>query len=169
MLGQWPALDGQGISQTVFTLDPCALRPAHVHPRATGLLYLISGEHLALVAPSPWLPCHFECSCDTLCLLCCPGTRFVVGFVTEDGVPVTNEISTGASALFPIGERCNYAHSASPHVAPYSQGPYTNSALPSWCSCMGRVFKLKRADATYATLSWFLGRAGALPAEFGLL
>ncbi len=27
----------------------------------------------------------------------------MVGYVTEDGTPVTNEISTGASALFPIG------------------------------------------------------------------
>lgn len=44
MLAQWPALAGQGISQTVFTLEPCALRAPHVHPRGTGLLYLISGE-----------------------------------------------------------------------------------------------------------------------------
>ncbi|BDA44486.1 probable Nectarin-1 [Coccomyxa sp. Obi] len=73
MVAQWPQLAGQGISQTAFTLEPCALRPAHVHPRATGLLYLISGA------------------------------KFMVGFVTEDGVPVNNEISTGASALFPVG------------------------------------------------------------------
>nr|QOL01129.1 putative extracellular protein CSOL_053 [Pseudococcomyxa simplex] len=73
MLGQWPALAGQGVSQTVFTLEPCAMRPAHVHPRATGLLYLISGA------------------------------KFMVGYVTEDGAPVNNEISTGTSALFPIG------------------------------------------------------------------
>ena len=43
MAAQWPALQGQKISQTVFTLEPCAMRPAHVHPRATGLLYVVSG------------------------------------------------------------------------------------------------------------------------------
>lgn len=31
------------------------------------------------------------------------GAKFMVGYVTEDGAPVNNEISTGASALFPIG------------------------------------------------------------------
>ena len=29
----------------------------------------------------------------------------MVGFVTEDGIPVNNEISTGASAVFPVGVR----------------------------------------------------------------
>ncbi|KAK9795842.1 hypothetical protein WJX73_000683 [Symbiochloris irregularis] len=43
MLGQWPALSKQGISQTLFTLGACALRPPHYHLRATGLLYLING------------------------------------------------------------------------------------------------------------------------------
>ena len=43
MVAQWPALAGRKISQTVFTLDPCALRPAHVHQRGDGILYLISG------------------------------------------------------------------------------------------------------------------------------
>ena len=46
MVGQWPALKGRKISQTVFTLDPCAMRPAHVHQRADGLLYVISGKLL---------------------------------------------------------------------------------------------------------------------------
>ena len=32
------------------------------------------------------------------------GARFVVGFVSEEGKPVVNEISTGASAIFPVGE-----------------------------------------------------------------
>ena len=41
MLGQWPALSKQGISQTYFTLGACALRPPHYHLRATGLLFLI--------------------------------------------------------------------------------------------------------------------------------
>ncbi len=43
MAAQWPALKKRKISQTVFTLDPCALRPFHVHQRADGLLYVISG------------------------------------------------------------------------------------------------------------------------------
>ena len=50
MVSQWPALAGRKISQTVFTLDPCALRPAHVHQYADGLLYVISG----FAASSPW-------------------------------------------------------------------------------------------------------------------
>ena len=51
MAAQWPALKKRKISQTVFTLDPCALRPFHVHQRADGLLYVISGELAALKAP----------------------------------------------------------------------------------------------------------------------
>ena len=31
------------------------------------------------------------------------GSKFVVGFVTEENKPVVNEISTGASAVFPVG------------------------------------------------------------------
>ena len=51
MVGQWPALKGRKISQTVFTLDPCAMRPAHVHQRADGLLYVISGKQLCYWSP----------------------------------------------------------------------------------------------------------------------
>ena len=32
------------------------------------------------------------------------GARFVAGFVSEEGKPVVNEIGTGASAIFPVGE-----------------------------------------------------------------
>lgn len=55
MVAQWPALQGRKISQTVFTLEPCAMRPPHVHPRATGLLYVVSGG----AAPTglPRVPC----------------------------------------------------------------------------------------------------------------
>ena len=49
MGAQWPALAGQKISQTVFTLEPCAMRPAHVHPRASGLLYVVSGGRRTVV------------------------------------------------------------------------------------------------------------------------
>ena len=31
------------------------------------------------------------------------GSNLVVGFVTEDGTPVINQVSTGASVLFPQG------------------------------------------------------------------
>ena len=63
MVAQWPALAGQKISQTVFNLEPCAMRPAHVHPRATGLLYVVSGararwhgaESIARTCPRPAL------------------------------------------------------------------------------------------------------------------
>ena len=48
MAAQWPALKKRKISQTVFTLDPCAMRPAHVHQRADGLLYVISGAPATL-------------------------------------------------------------------------------------------------------------------------
>ena len=34
---------------------------------------------------------------------CFAGSKFVVGFVTEENKPVVNEISTGASAVFPVG------------------------------------------------------------------
>ena len=62
MVSQWPALAGRKISQTVFTLDPCALRPAHVHQYADGLLYVISG----IATFSPW---H---DAEPQCILCVP-------------------------------------------------------------------------------------------------
>ncbi|CAM6054393.1 unnamed protein product [Sphagnum tenellum] len=37
---------GQGISYTLFNLEPCGINLPHVHPRATELLYLISGDNL---------------------------------------------------------------------------------------------------------------------------
>lgn len=169
MAAQWPALKKSKISQTVFTLDPCALRPFHVHQRADGLLYVISGEvdpptriqsplcvhsftctavSMAFVfsrmcwstllpsCPTPKeqygeVACSgFKGSCSPLgghsgvqahplqqpettqesMRLClrggvayCAGSKFVVGFVTEENKPVVNEISTGASAVFPVG------------------------------------------------------------------
>ncbi|CAK0737411.1 hypothetical protein CVIRNUC_000908 [Coccomyxa viridis] len=105
MVGQWPALKGRKISQTVFTLDPCAMRPAHVHQRADGLLYVISGA------------------------------RFVVGFVSEEGKPVVNEISTGASAIFPVG-LVHYQQNLDCYTASYtisynSEDPGTQMTYPS--------------------------------------
>lgn len=40
----------------------------------------------------------------------------MVGYVTEDGTPVNNEISTGASALFPIGAQLLRHPSLSPTI-----------------------------------------------------
>ena len=51
-LAQWPALKGTGISQTAFNLDACSLRPPHIHPYASGLLYATSGV--------PWKLLHLR-------------------------------------------------------------------------------------------------------------
>ena len=58
MAAQWPALKKRKISQTVFTLDPCALRPFHVHQRADGLLYVISGALATTAGRSTHQMCH---------------------------------------------------------------------------------------------------------------
>jgi len=39
----FPALDGNGISYSLFDLKPCGINLPHVHPRATELLYVING------------------------------------------------------------------------------------------------------------------------------
>lgn len=69
----WPALAGMGISQSTFTLAPCAVRSPHLHLRASGLLYAYDADSLE------------------------------VGFVTENGTAITNTIASGASAVFPQG------------------------------------------------------------------
>ena len=48
MLEQWPTLAGYGIAMTVFDIDGCALRPPHVHQRASGMLTVISGSNLTV-------------------------------------------------------------------------------------------------------------------------
>ena len=60
----FPALTGMGISQSAFTLAPCALRSPHIHQRGSGLLYAHDGEgqtalwHTSLqsveTSPSPY-------------------------------------------------------------------------------------------------------------------
>lgn len=47
-LAQWSSLEGMGIAQTAFTMNGCAIRPPHVHFKATGLLYTIQGNFLYL-------------------------------------------------------------------------------------------------------------------------
>jgi len=54
-------------------LAPCALRAAHVHMRASGLLYVVDANALA------------------------------VAVVLPDGPAVVNTITTGASTVFPQG------------------------------------------------------------------
>lgn len=74
MARQFPALAGFGIAQTLFTLAPCAQRAPHTHPRGSGLLYAISA------------------------------TALEIGFALEDASgAVINNVTTGASALFPLG------------------------------------------------------------------
>jgi len=69
----WSALNGMGISQSAFTLAPCALRSPHIHQRGSGILYAHDVDSLE------------------------------VGFVNENGTAVINRIGTGASAVFPQG------------------------------------------------------------------
>lgn len=70
---QLPGIQGSGLSQTYFELEPCAMRAAHTHFYASGLLYAIDANALA------------------------------VSFVLEGGPAVVNTITTGASAVFPQG------------------------------------------------------------------
>ncbi len=55
-----PVLKGMGISQTAFTLDACSLRPPHMHPYASGLLYATSGDAGILVHILALLPGGFQ-------------------------------------------------------------------------------------------------------------
>jgi len=52
LLAQWPALADMGVSQTAFTMNGCAIRPPHIHVKATGLLYVINGPS-SLPKPFP--------------------------------------------------------------------------------------------------------------------
>lgn len=73
-VGAFPVLDGEGLSYTLFTLEPCGINLPHVHPRAAELLYLISGENL------------------------------VVSFIEENGGRTfTNTINAGMMTIFPLG------------------------------------------------------------------
>jgi oxalate decarboxylase/phosphoglucose isomerase-like protein (cupin superfamily) len=41
---QLPSLQGEGISYVLFDFEPCAANLPHIHPRATELLFVISGK-----------------------------------------------------------------------------------------------------------------------------
>lgn len=102
---EWPALTGAGISQNSFVLAACALRTPHVHPNAVGLLYAVQAENLQ------------------------------VGFTTTSGAPVVNNISTGGSAVFPIGlvhYQLNLGCSDAVYTISYSSDmPQTQQTVPS--------------------------------------
>lgn len=41
-----PALSGEGVSSTLFSVEPCGINLPHIHPRATEFLYVIEGDFL---------------------------------------------------------------------------------------------------------------------------
>lgn len=69
-----PALQGEGISYSLFNIEPCGVNLPHLHPRATELLYVIKGSNI------------------------------VTSFVEENrGRTITNVLSTGEATVFPQG------------------------------------------------------------------
>lgn len=71
---QLPSLAGEGVAYTLFTLEPCGINLPHVHPRATEIIYVISGDQLR------------------------------TAFTEENGGRViVNDISTGVVTFFPQG------------------------------------------------------------------
>lgn len=41
-----PSLVGEGVSYSVFQIEPCGINLPHVHPRASEILYVINGSNL---------------------------------------------------------------------------------------------------------------------------
>ena len=109
----WPALAGMGISQSAFTLAPCAIRSPHIHQRAAGLLYAYDGmqlkSHTILWVASYATNADEACYANPAIVRLISGPVIAaadsleVGFVTENGTAVTNTIASGASAVFPQG------------------------------------------------------------------
>lgn len=102
----WPALAGMGISQSAFTLAPCAIRSPHTHQRAAGLLYAYDGMQLLILVPSVVSLLQLATNpvmCLINSLIVAAADSLEVGFVTENGTAVTNTIKSGASAVFPQG------------------------------------------------------------------
>ena len=44
-----PALVGEGVSYSVFQIEPCGINLPHVHPRASEILYVINGSNIRAV------------------------------------------------------------------------------------------------------------------------
>lgn len=69
-----PSLEGEGVSYSVFQIEPCGLNLPHVHPRASEILYVINGSQIR------------------------------TSFVEENGGRViVNDISEGMVTFFPQG------------------------------------------------------------------
>jgi len=45
-IDSFPVLLGEGLSFSLFNLEPCTVNFPHIHPRASELLYLINGNFL---------------------------------------------------------------------------------------------------------------------------
>jgi oxalate decarboxylase/phosphoglucose isomerase-like protein (cupin superfamily) len=45
-IDNFPSLADEGLSFSLYTIEPCGVNLPHVHPRASELLYLISGNFL---------------------------------------------------------------------------------------------------------------------------
>ena len=43
-VGNLPSLKGEGVSYTLFNIDPCGINLPHVHPRATEIFFVIAGK-----------------------------------------------------------------------------------------------------------------------------
>ena len=73
-LSNFPALKNEGVSYSLFNIEPCGINLPHVHPRATELLYVIAGDNIT------------------------------VGFVEENGGrTIINTIGQDQATLFPQG------------------------------------------------------------------
>lgn len=44
-----PSLVGEGVSYSVFQIEPCGINLPHVHPRASEILYVINGSNIRAV------------------------------------------------------------------------------------------------------------------------
>ena len=69
----FPALKGEGIANTLFSLNPCAINTPHVHPRATELFFVLSGKFKTFFTEE------------------------------NGGRTIVNEVSTGQVTFFPQG------------------------------------------------------------------
>lgn len=72
-VGNLPSLKGEGVSYTLFNIDPCGINLPHVHPRATEIFFVIAGT--------------FQTSFSE----------------ENGGRTITNEVSQGKMTFFPQG------------------------------------------------------------------
>ena len=48
VIDNFPALSGEGLSYNLLEMEPCAVNLPHVHPRASELVFVISGKFLRI-------------------------------------------------------------------------------------------------------------------------